>query len=119
MQRSMNVLSTIALFLLLFAGVVQAHAIVLSATPAPKAEIQGPDVPVKLRFNSRVDTKRSTMILVTPDGEQRALVITQSAPEDSLVSEAKGLKAGAYTLRWQVLASDGHITRGEVVFTVK
>jgi len=29
-----------------------------------------------------------------------------------------GLAAGAYRLRWQVLASDGHITRGEIPFTV-
>jgi methionine-rich copper-binding protein CopC len=28
------------------------------------------------------------------------------------------LAAGAYRLRWQVLASDGHITRGEIPFTV-
>ena len=29
-----------------------------------------------------------------------------------------GLKPGAYKLQWQVLASDGHISRGEVAFTV-
>jgi methionine-rich copper-binding protein CopC len=29
------------------------------------------------------------------------------------------LSPGAYSVRWQVLAVDGHITRGEVPFTVR
>jgi methionine-rich copper-binding protein CopC len=29
------------------------------------------------------------------------------------------LKPGAYKLQWQVLAPDGHITRGVVPFSVK
>jgi methionine-rich copper-binding protein CopC len=35
--------------------------------------------------------------------------------------EAKAfhLAAGSYTLRWQVLASDGHISRGEIPFNVR
>jgi len=37
---------------------------------------------------------------------------------DTLSAEAKGLRPGTYRLRWQVLASDGHITRGEIPFTV-
>ena len=30
-----------------------------------------------------------------------------------------GAKPGDYVLHWQVLATDGHITRGDVPFTVK
>jgi methionine-rich copper-binding protein CopC len=30
-----------------------------------------------------------------------------------------GLVKGAYVLRWQILAMDGHITRGNVPFQVK
>jgi methionine-rich copper-binding protein CopC len=29
------------------------------------------------------------------------------------------LSAGGYTIRWQALASDGHITRGEIPFVVQ
>ena len=29
------------------------------------------------------------------------------------------LTPGAYVMRWQVLAVDGHITRGDVPFTVQ
>jgi methionine-rich copper-binding protein CopC len=37
---------------------------------------------------------------------------------DVLSATGHGLTKGAYVLRWQVLADDGHITRGEVPFHV-
>jgi hypothetical protein len=33
-------------------------------------------------------------------------------------TNAELTKAGPYVVRWQVLAIDGHITRGDVPFTV-
>lgn len=87
--------------------------------PGQRETVSGPDIPVKLRFNSRIDAQRSRLTLVTAEGEQRPLVIQEAAAGDSLISEAKGLKSGSYVLRWQVLASDGHITRGELPFRVR
>jgi methionine-rich copper-binding protein CopC len=94
------------------------HAILLSATPTMGEVCQGPNVPIKLRFNSRVDAGRSRLILVAPDGEQGMLAISGISTPDSLVAQAKGLRRGLYVLRWQVLAGDGHISRGEVKFLV-
>ena len=37
---------------------------------------------------------------------------------EDVLSAGVTLTPGAHTLRWQVLAVDGHITRGEVPFTV-
>ncbi len=34
------------------------------------------------------------------------------------MTSATDLRPGDYTVRWQVLAVDGHITRGDVPFTV-
>jgi methionine-rich copper-binding protein CopC len=104
---------------LYFASTAYGHAIVLSATPGLHETIRGPDVPIKIRFNSRIDFKRSRLTLLAPDGQQMALDIVEAPSGDSLISEAKGLKSGAYVLRWQVLAVDGHITRGEVPFHVQ
>jgi methionine-rich copper-binding protein CopC len=111
--------SVLGATLLWFASAVGAHAIALSTTPAQNEAVNGPDVTVKLRFNSRIDAKRSMLVLVMPKGQHRVLAIEQATPPDSLVSEAKGLNSGSYILRWQVLAADGHITRGEVPFSVK
>lgn len=107
-------------FLLFLASIpVQAHAILISSIPALNGMVTGPDTAVRLRFNSRIDLKRSRLILVSPDGSQHPLALTDLKSPDTLVSEAKGLSHGSYLLHWQVLASDGHITRGEVAFQVR
>jgi|ERR1700674_2866091 len=95
-----------------------AHAVLLESTPPLKGAVLGPDVPIKLRFNVRIDTLRSRLTLIHPDGSAQALEISRQTPADTLSADATGLAAGAYRLRWQVLASDGHITRGEIPFTV-
>ena len=95
-----------------------AHAVLLESTPALKSSVAGPDVAIKLRFNVRIDASRSRMTLVGPRGFTQVLEISKASPADALVANAAGLLAGEYRLRWQVLASDGHITRGEIPFTV-
>ena len=95
-----------------------AHAILLESSPALKSAVPGPDVPIKLRFNVRIDALRSRLTLIRPDGSSHTLEINKETSADTLSTEATGLAAGAYRLRWQVLASDGHITRGEISFTV-
>lgn len=113
-----------ALFLLaafaasLVVAPADAHAVLLESSPAQKSAVAGPDVPIKLRFNVRIDALRSRLTLIRPDGTTQALEIAKQTPADSLVAAAPGLAPGAYRLRWQVLASDGHITRGEIPFTV-
>jgi copper resistance protein C len=99
-------------------GVADAHAIILEAEPAMNDAVAGPDVQIRLRFNSRIDHKRSRLTLVDPAGETRPLVIDKAAAEDMLAARAASLVPGAYRIRWQVLAVDGHITRGDVPFTV-
>ena len=95
-----------------------AHAVLLESNPPVKSAVAGPDVPIKLRFNVRIDAMRSRLTLIRPDGSTQALEISKQSSADTLASQATGLAAGAYRLRWQVLASDGHITRGEIPFTV-
>ena len=94
------------------------HAILLSTAPQPNHTVSGPDVPLTLRFNSRVDAKRSRVTLVAKDGTQTPLEIDKQTSADTITAAAKGLKSGSYVLRWQVLAVDGHITRGEFAFQV-
>jgi len=95
-----------------------AHAVLLESSPPLKGAISGPDVPIKLRFNVRIDALRSRLTLIHPDGSAQTLEINKHTSADTLTAEATGLAAGSYRLRWQVLASDGHITRGEIPFIV-
>ena len=112
-------LPTSLLLLVALATQASAHAILLSSTPAAKRMMKGPDIAVELKFNSRIDAKRSRLALVSSDGGENPLSIGPQPSPEIITSTAKGLKTGAYLLRWQVLASDGHITRGEIPFSVQ
>jgi len=96
-----------------------AHAVLLSSTPKIHGTVHGPAIDVDLRFNSRVDGARSSLSLVLPSGTVQALSLLKQAAPDELSARAQQLAPGKYTLRWQALAVDGHITRGEVPFTVE
>ena len=105
--------------LLLAAGIAEGHAILKTSSPAANSTVTGPDVPIVLKFNVRIDAGRSKLQLLRPDNSQTALVLDKQEAPDTLSSKATGLAAGDYKIRWQVLAPDGHITRGEIPFTVK
>ena len=91
------------------------HAILLSASPESNQVVHGAVVQVQLRFNARIDAARSRLVLALPGGKERLLSANQPSP-DTLTSDVSGLVPGLYILRWQVLAQDGHITRGLVPF---
>jgi methionine-rich copper-binding protein CopC len=110
------------LFLLFMAGATQvclAHAILMDSTPKINSTISGPDVDITLRFNVRIDGERSRVLLVAPDGASSALTLAKQEKPDILQMHASGLKPGSYKLQWKVLASDGHMSNGDVPFTVK
>ena len=96
-----------------------AHAVLIETTPHVKAALAGPEVVFRLRFNSRIDGARSALKLVLPDGKVRSVTLSRQISPDTLSSHIADMKSGRYTLRWQVLAADGHITRGEIPFEVR
>ena len=112
-----------AIFLLLLVAsatqVCWAHAILMESTPKVNSTVSGPDVDITLRFNVRIDGGRSRVLLVAPDGTSSALPLAQQEKPDILQMHASGLKPGPYKLQWKVLASDGHMSNGDVPFTVK
>ena len=95
-----------------------AHAVLVSSTPRANGSVHGPSIDVDLKFNSRVDGTRSSLSLVKPGGVVEALTLTKQSAPNELAAHAQ-LTPGKYTLRWTALATDGHITRGEVPFTVE
>jgi methionine-rich copper-binding protein CopC len=95
-----------------------AHAILVESSPTINATVAGPNLGVRLRFNSRIDAVRSRLTLALPDGTARQLEIQPQQSPDCVTAQVTGLGSGTYSLRWQVLASDGHITRGEIPFAV-
>jgi methionine-rich copper-binding protein CopC len=109
----------LALFLIVgAASPLWAHAILMESTPKLNSTVKGPDFAITLRYNVRIDGGRSRVRVVSPEGKVSTLTVASQATPDTLQSHATGLQPGAYKLQWQVLASDGHMSRGEIPFTV-
>lgn len=96
-----------------------AHAILVDSQPAVNGSVSGPDVTVLLKYSSRIDLEHSVLTLLDPDGKVEKVAIASEPTPGVLTAKLVGLVKGAYVLRWQVLATDGHITRGKVPFQVK
>ena len=95
-----------------------AHAILMQSSPAAESSVPAGTVDMSFRYNSRIDRARSRLTITSPDHRQSVLKILPSTSPDLLQSSAQLSTPGAYVVRWQVLAIDGHITRGDVPFTV-
>jgi methionine-rich copper-binding protein CopC len=109
----------LAIVALLVPATLQAHAVLVESNPKASSTVKGPDFSVTLRFNVRVDGSRSRSTVVLPDGTTVPLNFDPQVKPNILSGKASGLAAGKYKLQWQVLAADGHITRGEFSFNVE
>ena len=103
--------------LALVPDLAQAHAILEDSQPPAGGSVPAGMVTLRFRYNSRVDRARSRLTLTRPDHSQVVLRIDPDGPPDIMTAQAE-LAPGTYSVRWQVLAIDGHITRGDVPFTV-
>jgi methionine-rich copper-binding protein CopC len=100
-------------------SVVFAHAVLVNSKPEANSTVSGPEVAVLLKYSSRIDLEHSTLTLLAPDGKVEKVIIDGEPSPGLLSAKLTGLVKGAYVLRWQVLATDGHVTRGKVPFQVQ
>ncbi len=95
-----------------------AHAILQQSQPSSGSSVAAGKVAMSFTYNTRVDRARSRLTLTSPDHKQTVLKIDPDGPPNVINTGADLSKSGPYSVRWQVLAVDGHITRGDVPFTV-
>ncbi len=103
--------------LLLPATRAEAHAIIVSSMPAANSEVPAGPLDILLQFNSLIDVALSRVDLVDPAGKIAPVTLT-SLGKGALSARATVDAPGKWRLRWQVLSVDGHITRGEIPFSV-
>ncbi|HEY3989798.1 MAG TPA: copper resistance CopC family protein [Acidobacteriaceae bacterium] len=116
-QRASVVTLAIALLFLL-PHTAFAHAVLVKSSPSQGATVKAGDLDITFTYNSRIDALHSSLHLVGPDGKAQPLAVEAHAAPNLLVAKAAALTAGEYKLEWQVMATDGHITRGTVEFRV-
>ncbi|GLQ49075.1 copper resistance protein CopC [Dyella flava] len=97
---------------------VSAHAILIDSMPKPNGTVTAGHVDMFFKYNSKIDQHRSRLTLVKSDQSQTVLTIAVDSGKPNELDTSADLAPGTYTIRWQALALDGHITRGDVPFTV-
>jgi methionine-rich copper-binding protein CopC len=100
-------------------GIARSHAIIVTAQPAMNSTVTSGQLAIRLEFNSLIDPKRSSLRLQRPDGTEADVSLIPDSPPGVLAGRTQTSVDGHWTLRWQVLSLDGHITRGEVSFSVR
>lgn len=120
MRKYLGNLASAAVAAALVAGAAPAwaHAVVVSASPTANERVAPGKLPVRIEFNTRIDKARSRLQVSAPAGDKTDVPIDQSGKPNVIAGTTGDLVPGAYVLRWQVLAIDGHITRGDIPFTV-
>jgi copper resistance protein C len=95
----------------------QAHAVLVWSQPGQDGATDAGGFQVRLRFDSRIDALRSRLTLKGPDGTSSPMVPQAGDGPAEITARVPAVPPGAYVLRWQVLAIDGHVSRGELSFT--
>ena len=86
-----------------------------------RRSIRRPSSPQRLviRFNSRLESASAPSRWWTAAGRRAAVRQEDEAAPDTLIYPLPDLKPGPYRAKWKVLAADGHVTEGAIVFTVE
>ena len=101
------------------AGPAFGHAELMKSSPRAHQALHGLPHVVQLRFDEPVSVPKRAVQALAADG--RDMVVSQSTGTTALVQARlrPRLAAGKYTVRWHVVADDGHVVHGSYRFKVR
>lgn len=105
---------------MMWSALASAHAILVSADPAPNATV-GAVQSIHLQFDDEIAPKFSSFRLTDTDGNPVPMMSMKARDAKSLdgMSTSK-LAPGVYTVSWMAVSTDdGHKTMGTYSFTVQ
>jgi methionine-rich copper-binding protein CopC len=97
---------------------VWAHAYPAVSSPANNATLKEPPREVRIQFTEGLELAFSQITVKGPNGEDVTQGKLRRLGEDTLAIDLKPLRPGSYTVEWQVLSVDTHVTEGALRFTV-
>ena len=103
-----------------YSTAIFAHGMLERATPAAGSTVHGSPAEVKLLFSQALEPAFSTLRVLDASGKQvdRQDQTVDAADARELRVSLQPLAPGAYRVIWRVLSRDGHVTQGELSFTV-
>jgi copper resistance protein C len=109
----------IALAAAAWPGVASAHAFPTSEIPLAGAQLDSPPAQVRIRFDSPIEPDFSKLrVIDSSNASETAGPPTVDPTHRYLSVKLKALSPGDYSVRWSVVAEDGHRTEGTYSFTV-
>jgi len=112
---------TVVVALLSTTSTAFAHAYLLSASPTADAKLQAAPTAVLLTFNEPVQLLRSDdAVVVDAEGAEVGAAAARGGSDTRVVQIPlrPGLANGTYTVRYQIIGADSHVTGGVYVFGV-
>jgi methionine-rich copper-binding protein CopC len=106
---------------LLAATPALAHAALLSEVPASGAGMAVAPTELRLSFSEALELSFTKVVLTAADGRAIATGALSLAPGDDktlVVPLTAPLSAGAATVEWTVVATDGHKSKGSYILTI-
>ncbi len=94
------------------------HAVLIESDPPHQATLQAPPETFLLRFNAALEQVITQVYLIDPDKNETPLEKIDESKTDRIVVRVPPLDPGVYTILYKVLARDGHVTEGRVLFTL-
>lgn len=99
-----------------FSAPASAHDLVRRSTPAAGATVAPGPLAIAIEFSGKIDKPLSELTLRGPNDAQRVLPMVANPTPNLLTAEPVTLSPGDYVIRWTVMSSDGHLTRGDIRF---
>ena len=94
------------------------HGVLIESFPSHGAILQDPPSIISLRFNAALEASITRITLVDLKRQSQALHVTDGSTLEQVVVSVPPLVPGVYNVNYQVLATDGHVTKGSIRFTI-
>jgi methionine-rich copper-binding protein CopC len=117
LHRSTASVAAALLLVLALAAPALAHADLKSSDPEDKAVLATPPTTITLTFTEALDQAKSSFKLNGPAGTVGTGKPTRQGSKD-MTLEGLVIAPGAYGIEWTSAATDGHLERGKLSFTV-
>lgn len=95
-----------------------AHAYPAVSVPNNGATVREPPRELRIQFTEGVEIAFSQITVKAASGEVVSQGKLRQLASDTLAIDLKPLSAGTYSVEWQVLSVDTHVTGGVLRFTV-
>jgi methionine-rich copper-binding protein CopC len=95
-----------------------AHAYPAVSIPNNGATVKEPPREVRIQFTEGVEIAFSQITVKTSNGDIVSQGKLRQLADDTLAIDLKPLGPGNYTVEWQVLSVDTHVTEGVLRFTI-